>query len=272
MAIEDLIVKRSDMYQVDPRVLQEAPGWNVRLPGPDLDAHIRFLADSIKEEGVREAVTCYLEGDNLFVTNGHCRLKATMLAISEGAEILSIPMALEDRYSKEPDRVLSMITRNTGKPLTAIETAEVMKRLLRFGWDVAKISIKTGYSVSQIKNFLELSGAPDEILAMVNNGEVSATLATKIVKEKGAAEAVEVLKGAVETSKKSGKKKATQKDIANVKKKKVNWNVFGPKLYLHMKGIYETPATNRNLVFEKIANTGEILGEVEELMGPEDSL
>jgi hypothetical protein len=266
MAIKDLIIKRSDMYQVDPTILREAPGWNVRLPGPDLDAHIRFLADSIKNEGVREPLTCYLEDDTLFVTNGHCRLKATLLAISEGAEILSVPMKLEDRYSNEPDRVLSMITRNTGKPLTALETAEVIKRLMKFGWAADMIVAKTGYSISQIKNFLELSAAPDEILAMVNNGEVSATLATKIVKEKGAAEAVEVLKGAVETSKQAGKKKATQRDIANIKKKKVNWNVQGKKLYDHMKGIYETPVINRNLVFEKIANTGELLAEIEEQM------
>jgi len=267
MAIKDLIVGRSDLYRVDPNILNEDPGWNVRSEGAELDAHIRMLADSIKEVGVKEPLTCYIKDDVLFVTDGHCRLRATMLAIAEGAEIQSVPMKLEDRYSNDADRTLSMITRNSGKPLTQLEMAEVIKRLLNFGWLINNIAIKTGFSISHIQNMLNLSSAPDEIIKMVQDGEVSATLAQKIVREKGSAEAVEALKGAVETSKKAGKKKATEKDLNGVKEKKVNWKSEGPKLYTILKAIYETPATDRNKVFQKIAEAGELLAKIEEIQG-----
>jgi ParB-like chromosome segregation protein Spo0J len=267
MAIKDLIVGRSDLYRVDPNILNEDPGWNARRQRPDLDTHIRMLADSIKEVGVKETLTCYIKDDVLFVTDGHCRLRATMLAISEGCEIKSVPMKLEDRYSNEADRTLSMITRNSGLPLTQLEIADVVKRLLAFGWEMNQIAAKTGFSISHINNMLNLSSAPEEIVKMVQDGEVSATLAQKIVREKGSAEAVEVLKSAVDTSKKAGKKKTTEKDLNSVKEKKVSWRYFGPLLYNLMKEIYDTPATDKNKVFQKIAEAGEVLGEIELIQG-----
>ena len=276
MAIKDVIAWRLDMYRVDPKTLVEEPGWNVRQAGAELDAHIRWLADSIKTEGVKEPLTCYLkkegETESLVVTNGHCRLLATRLAISEGAEILTVPVRVEDRYSNEGDRILSMILRNSGRPLTQLETAEVCKRLLKFGWDMNQVSTKTGYSIHHIQNILELSNAPDELLQIVKDGQVSSTLAGKMVREKGTEEAVKVLKDAVETSKTAGKKKATAKDIEKIKSKKVPWNQFGPRLYKLMKEIYETPAPERQKVWQYIAEAGEVLGEIEEIQGSADSI
>ncbi len=199
-----------DLFMLDPNIIQEKPGWNVRTPGPDLDAHIRWLADSIKAVGVQEAVTVYLENDVPILTNGHCRLLAVKLAISEGAEIRAIPARAEERYANDADRVLGMITRNGGKPLTPMEQAEVVKRLLAFGWEVGEIATKTGFSRTHINNLEKLAAAPAAVAEMVKGGQVSARTAVKVMREKGA-EAPAVLAGAVKTAGEAGKRRASAK-------------------------------------------------------------
>jgi ParB family chromosome partitioning protein len=248
--VKDLASGRSDLYKVNPLIIKEEQGWNVRQAGEELDNHIRFLANSIKEEGVREPMTCYLKEDSFFLTNGHCRLMAVKLAISEGSEIETVPVRVEDRYSNESDRVLSMITRNSGKPLTQLETAEVIKRLLKFGWDMQKVAAKTGYGMQTIKNILELSMAPEDILELVKDGQVAPSLARQTIKENGSKKATEILTKAAKVSKANGKKKVTEKDI----KKKINWNKYGPLCLEKLEDISAGRLTDKMLISSFIAN------------------
>ncbi len=226
--LKDLAEGVRDLFMLDPSIIQEEPGWNVRIPGPDLDAHIRQLADSIKEVGVMEPVTVYLKNDIPMLTNGHCRLMAVKLAIAEGAEIKSTPARAEERYANDADRVLGMITRNGGKPLTILEQTVVVKRLLAFGWTEADVAKKTGYSPTHIANLLRLSAAPSEITEMVRNGEVSARVAVDVMRTEGD-NAPEVLKTAVKTAQESGKTKATAKHIPKPSTL-VDWKKWGPSL------------------------------------------
>lgn len=216
MRLKDIAVGRKDLFLFDPNIIQEEPGWNVRMSDPELDAHIRMLADSIKEIGVREPITVRLEGGVPFLTNGHCRLAAVKLAIAEGAEIKTIPAQAEDRYASEADRVLGMITRNSGKPLTPLEQGEVFKRLLLFGWKEIEIVKKTGLSGVHVANMLLLSGAPTEVTAMVRDGSVSARHAVATIRKEGE-KATGMLQQAVQTAKESGKTKATQKHMPKKK-------------------------------------------------------
>jgi ParB/RepB/Spo0J family partition protein len=223
--LKQLASGRKDLFMLDPNIIQEEPGWNVRTNNDELTAHIRQLADSIKENGVQMPLTVYMKGDIPTITDGHCRLKAVKLAISEGAEIETVPVRNEERTANDADRTLSMLTRNSGKSLTPMEQSEVVKRLLSFGWLQSKISRRTGYSRSHITNLITLSSAPAQVQKMVKSGEVSATLATQTIKENGS-KAVDVLEKAVGTAKKEGKKKATRQHVT----KAVNWKVLGPQL------------------------------------------
>lgn len=209
--LKDLAVGTKDLYMLSPDIINEEPGWNARIDGPDLDAHIRQLADSIKEVGVQEPVTVYQKGDTIILTNGHCRLMAVRLAITEGADILSIPCRVEDRYSNDADRVLSLITRNSGKPLSPLEQSTVVKRLVAFGWTVSQIASKTGFSVSHVNDLLVLGGASAAVTEMVSNGQVSATAAVKTIRKHKEA-ATEVLQAAGKTA--GPGKKVTEKHIA----------------------------------------------------------
>jgi ParB-like chromosome segregation protein Spo0J len=231
------------MYQINPELITEDEGWNVRDDNDELRDHIRMLADSIKEVGVLEPLTGYLKEGMPVLTNGHCRLLAVKLARSEGAEIKLVPFRNEPRTANEADRTLSMLTRNSGKPLTGIEQAGVIKRLLAFGWSQTEISKKTGFTPPHIGNLLTLAGAPVEVQNMVSQGKVSATLATDTVKSQGPEKATETLKDAVVDAESKGKNRATKKNVETVESqvlatetrtetppKKVNWNKVGPGL------------------------------------------
>lgn len=212
MRLKDVAEGVKDLYMLDPHKITEEPGWNARVEGADLAAHVRQLANSIKEIGIQEPLTVYVKNDAIILTNGHCRLAAVMLAIAEGSEIKAIPCRVEERYSSESDRVLSLITRNSGKPLTPLEMSSVFKRLLAFGWNPFDIAKKAGFSTTYVINLLTLSGAPDEIKEQVASGSVSASLATEVMQQHGE-NAAEVISKGIETAKAEGKEKATRKHI-----------------------------------------------------------
>jgi ParB/RepB/Spo0J family partition protein len=264
MGIKELSIGRSDMFRIDPRIMQEKEGWNVRTPSPELTEHIRSLANSIKEVGVKVPLKIKLEGDTVYVTSGHCRLAATMLAISEGADIKSIPVLLEDRGSTEADRVVDIVISNEGKPLTILEQAEAYYRLKGWGWTADQISKKTGYSEAHIKNCVQLRAANPAILSLISSGKVSATLAMKLISEHGEPEALKMLSGAVETAVKAGKKKATEKDTRktpSAEKKKINWKTWGPKLHHALEAICTCPASGKGS-----ENLGTYLAEGNEVL------
>jgi ParB-like chromosome segregation protein Spo0J len=239
-SLQQLAAGRKDLYLVDPGLIQEDEGWNVRTETPELMEHIRGLADSIKINGVRQPLTVYMRGDTPILTDGHCRLKAVAMAIAEGAEIKTVPVRCEERTANDADRTLSLLIRNSGKPLTGLEQATVIKRLTVFGWSDKDIAARTGYSDRHIANLAILSGAPAKVQSMVAEGKVAATLAISTLKEQGEDGAVQALEKAVEVAKEKGKDRATKKHVekppetpkpAKVPSKQgIDWSVVGPEL------------------------------------------
>lgn len=215
MSLKNLAVSKRDLLMIDPRNIEIVEGFNVRRDTEALRNHIRGLADSIKEMGVQMPLTVFYEDGKAKLSDGHNRLMATMLAIEEGAEIVSVPCVVEPRTSNSADRTLSMVIRNQGKSLEPLEEAEVYKRLIGFGWSEAQIAAKVGRSPAHVNNMLELTRAAPEIVGMIDNGEVAATTVIQTLKatdsEKVAAEAI---KEAVEEAKANGKKKATGAAVA----------------------------------------------------------
>jgi len=244
------------------------------MDSPDTIAHIREMADAIISSGNESfpPINIYQEGDEIRVAAGWCRRRAHILAMQEGAPIKGI-LCLTVANKKPEDLTLSILTSNDGLPLTSLEKAKAVKRLQSFMWTTAEIAKKTGWSLSHVQNLSTLHDSPDAILDMVKDGKVSATLATKLIKEKGAEEAQAMLEQAVDTSAKAGKKKATQGDLDRVKEKKVNWSLYGKKCYEILNAIYELPITRRkNELDDLIASAGEVLGEIEDVMGRDRSV
>jgi ParB family chromosome partitioning protein len=213
--LKSISTGHSDIYKIDPRALNVKPNWNERdYNDVENQEYIEKLALSIAKIGVKEPLTVIWEKDKAWLTDGECRLRATLLAISRGAEIKTVPVKAEDRYGNDADRLFSQLIRNAGKPFTPLEQAKVFKRLLDLGWEANDIAEKTGSSIGHIYQVLSLLNLPEVVRQMVTAGEVSATLAQKTMNESNTSnDAVQALKQGIAAAKKSGKKKATAKHL-----------------------------------------------------------
>lgn len=218
--IRDFAEGRGDLLRIDPRKINVKPNWNSRdFADPANIEHIEQLAGSIAEVGVKEPLRVYLEEGKIWLTNGECRLRATMMAIARGIDIKTVPAIAEDRYANEADRIFSQISSNSGKPFTTLEQAKVYKKLLDLGWMAKDIATKAGISPARVSQVLDLLTLPEPIKQMVTNGQVSATMAVTAVKEHNPQEAVKVLQDAVVEAQQQGRTKAKPSDTAKTEAK-----------------------------------------------------
>lgn len=218
MAIKDVAEGRSDIYRVDPRKIQFHDGWNSRdINDPDNIEHVKTLAASIKEIGVKKPLVCYMEKDIIYVTDGHCRLQAVMQLIKAGVEIKTVPVMVEDRFSNEADRIFSQIVHNQGKPLTGIEQAKVFKRLIGLGWAQKDIALKAGISGGRVSQLLELLTLPLILQEFITSGRASASMVLTTFKKHNGDVALTVaeLSGAVQVAQSQGRKRAMPKDTGD---------------------------------------------------------
>lgn len=200
------------------------PGLNPRIDNAALKAHIRFLADSIKEHGFddSEPLSVHVEkidGRNRLVVNdGHCRYNAAVLAKSEGAEIESLPVVVKTGITIE-EITFGFVRSQTGLKLTPIELAATCKRLRSFKLSEKVIAQKLGMTETYVNNLLALASAPRAIRSMVEEGEASAALAMNQLAKHGE-NATEVMTKALDAAKAAGKAKVTAKFMPNQIQKK----------------------------------------------------
>jgi ParB/RepB/Spo0J family partition protein len=212
--LKSVAESRSAVFNMDPRKLVLRDDWNARdMRDPDNVAHVKELEASIESEGVREPLTVVMEGDEVVVKNGYCRTTAVNNLLARGVEIATVPCITEPRGSNDADHVFSQILRNSGKPLSPFEQGRVYKRLIAFGWTAATIATKSGKSVAHVNQALQLQQAPAEVQQLVATGDVSATLAAKVIRQSGAKEGAVKLAKAVKAAKAAGKSHATEKHV-----------------------------------------------------------
>jgi len=221
----------SRVYQMKLEEIHIEEGFNVRLSTQTSQAKLRDLAMSIAQVGVKEPLLGYETVDGIFyLEDGHRRLAAVAIANAEfGASIESIPVRYEAKFANETDRTENLLIRNSGEPLTLLEQADVVKRLLNYGRTEEAISSHAGYSISHVKNLILLCSASEGVRSLVIEDFVSASNAIEAIRKFGD-KAQEALTEAVAMVNDGGgkKKRVTQKSL-NIKKK-VDWKRIGPKL------------------------------------------
>lgn len=208
------IAGKNDQFRVDPRQLKVDPGFNVRdLDAPAAREALDVLKGQIRGVGVRDPLEVRLVGEDLFVVSGHRRLHVVMELIAEGEEILTVPAVAEPKFMSDAERVVGLVTMNSGEPLAPFEVAEVVRRLVGYGWDRAKIAARLGFKSPQtIANYEELPGLAEPIKDAVRDGTISATNARALVRESGDA-APARLAVAKETAKAAGRAKVTTRSL-----------------------------------------------------------
>jgi ParB/RepB/Spo0J family partition protein len=219
--METLATKRGDLMSVSPNNIVVEEEFNVRIDYGDLEG----LMNSIIANGQIEPVLGYkIQGSEQYVlTDGHRRFKAIQMAIEKGHEIPYVKLIKTS--SNAEDRLFQMvITGVDKKPLTPLEEAETYKRLVALGYEPKEIASRVGKSLPHVYNGLKLAEAPKKIKNAIQNGSISATTVTQIIREVGEGEdVVEIIETAITNAQvlPNGKvKKVTKKQVQKVAQKK----------------------------------------------------
>ncbi|KOF19022.1 hypothetical protein, partial [Vibrio parahaemolyticus] len=109
----------------------------------------------------------------------------------------------------EVDQLARMIKSAEGRPLTAIELANAYNRMMGMGLNQTQVAEELGTTPAQVNNYLLLLKAPQELKAMIQSGEYSATNAWNNIRKHGADIAMAMAKEEVRA--KSEKKAAKEK-------------------------------------------------------------
>ena len=175
--------KRKDrvLMSVSPQNLFVRLGFNVRKDYGNLEE----LMTSIIESGLQVPLKArpIIDADDKWeIVDGHRRIEAIKLAISKGHEIPYVDVLTFK--GNEEDQVISMLITGTGqKPLSEIEQADAVQRLINFGYRVDDIGRKMGRSLPHIYYLLKLAGLPMKIKDRIQEGYISG-LTTMAITEK----------------------------------------------------------------------------------------
>ena len=234
-----------DLWFVRPDELQVMPNFNVRIRTPEFEAGIRDLADSIKTNGfypyrplagivVRSGAT-----ETIYITDGHRRLEAAKLALSEGAPIEDLPVVISPKGTSMEDLTVALAQTNAGVPLTTYELALVCTRLSKFGMDSRQIGSRLSKSAQYVDKLLSLMAAPRPLRLLVEKGTVSATQAIEAIDRFGD-KALANLEAAAATAAAAGKTRITGKHTAPSFNREVR--KAGPKLFFAVRDLKTDPA------------------------------
>ena len=174
--------KRKDrvLMSVSPQNLFVRLGFNVRKDYGNLEE----LMTSIIESGLQVPLKArpIIDADDKWeIVDGHRRIEAIKLAISKGHEIPYVDVLT---FKGNEDQVISMLITGTGqKPLSEIEQADAVQRLINFGYRVDDIGRKMGRSLPHIYYLLKLAGLPMKIKDRIQEGYISG-LTTMAITEK----------------------------------------------------------------------------------------
>ena len=177
----DAIVKRRDIFDVDPRRVKIDPTWNVRKDMGDMEE----MEASIIANGVLEPITVRIVEVDMILVNGERRLKAALSAISKGHDIKTIPAMVARRGISDIEAMLQAVTKNEGKPFLPSEEATAYQKLRNWGMDVKDIAARVGKSAPHVYNRLKLVDAAPEIKTAVDTKEIGLTDAKTIIAESG---------------------------------------------------------------------------------------
>ena len=222
-ALKDAGATRASAFNLDIDEIMVLDGFNPRVAGTeDYEVHIDELASSIlangflpgkpltvhpvseKADGSDETITVF------YVVDGHSRLEAARRANKQGAEIKTLPVVLTPEGTSLADlTVQTVLNNNSTKPLSPVEVAVVVKRLLGYNMAKADIAKRLGITTRYVEDLLVLLGAPASIMEAVRSGKMAATLAIQEIKAHGA-KASERVKEALA---KAGGKKVTAKAL-----------------------------------------------------------
>lgn len=207
---------------INPSQIDVIPGYNPRLPGPDLDAHVDWLAGRIKLYGFdpNAPIEVSRNGARFDLRHGHCRFAAVQQVIQSGRPILVIPALLEPQGTNDVDRGYRVGNQNASKSLTALDYAVLIKPQRGFGQTDEQIIEGYGKDRAWLSRVMDLAAASPDVHQAIAQRKTSETEAVKAVRTHRA-DAGNVIAAAVKHAIGRGKTRATAPDYAAVAKPRI---------------------------------------------------
>lgn len=225
-------VAKSEQFMIDPRVIEEEEGFNVRdtfdptyWERPEIKAHVRGLADSYKSGAYVPPMVVKVKNGTPYLRAGAHRLRGVMLAISEGADIVKVPV-VESRGDEIAETIF-IAKENGGQPLSALSLSVIYGRLQGWGYDLKRIAQVFGKTSEHVRQTIKLRDLPVALKRLIADGVVSASYASQLYDEHGD-QAAKVIEETVQqqiaqneasqiSKKKDAKIKVTKKNISTGK-------------------------------------------------------
>ena len=258
------VTKRTDIYNIDPRNVVIMDDFNVRR-----DFDLDELKEQIKAKGVLNPISVIKfkdeQGNEKYkLVDGERRLRATLAAISEGADIPRIKALFISKDESSEELMIQQMMRNEGKRFSEIECGIMFKRFKdEFGYSQVEIAQKFGKSPAFVCKCLKLMDLPEDIQQRIINNQISAHAARDIAKEVDDKDAqVKAVETAVKSAQASGKKTATNKEI-NASQKETK---EAKKIIQALRSIEAYMGAGDFLNVRKLAVALELTGSLEKAM------
>lgn len=189
------VVKRTTAYNIDPKLITTADGWNYRFDMGDIEN----FAKGIKETLARNPSQPYIDDikvvripasdprskDFAFeVVAGHRRLAATQILLKQGVEFPhGVNADILDKSMNDFERMMMLFNENNQKPHLPLEEAAAYKRMRdELKMSASAICRAVGKSMMHVTSTLGLLDADVEVLQAVQEGKVSASIAKDIAR------------------------------------------------------------------------------------------
>lgn len=193
-------VEEGILLEVSPSLLVQQDGWNVRdYNSKRIATHIEKLTNQWVEDPqmIPPLIVAFdRESEQLFVRDGHCRLRGALAAIEGGLNLQSIKCMLFEGTSVEQDLIL--ITSQEGAKLDFVEVAIIYKRLLDFGFSTQKIAGLVSKTRQHVEQVLKIAACGKEIKTLIKNENINYVQALNLIAQVGEEEAINVIKRIIE--------------------------------------------------------------------------
>ena len=227
--IEFLAESKGDLFKVDFRNISVIPDYNAResyneIPelAEDILIHGVQVPMMVKRDPSDKTKTKYL------LIRGYRRHMACNLLLDQGklTEGIRVPVILVPKHFSEIDLIVDLEISNSGQPLTILERANIVGRLLNLGLKEGEIAKRLTKSPGYITNCVQLLKVPANIKKMIKDGTIASSLVNDIFRKHKFEDAITKIEylHLTLTEKGSEKKKITKKDELKAENK---YNSFG---------------------------------------------
>lgn len=205
-------VKKKTTFQVDPRILQEEEGFNLRdYDDPEVMAQIEAFAHSyLNGHYVPPLVVRVREDGSISPVEGHLRRHGAMLAIKRGAPLPFVDC--EEFKGDEKECNSLMLRAAEGLKLKPLKKALGYLRLKEQGMSNAEIADDQKVTPARVEQLLLLAEAGPVVHQLVREDKVAAEAAIEALRVHGNKTA-EFLMGKHKEATERGEKKVTRSTL-----------------------------------------------------------